>query len=284
MWIRKHVLVVSVAALMVMAIPAGASQTAPGLPVMYGLGDSWAAGEGTADPATQGYVSLVHQTLRTELACTPGLGRAGAAGCRQLALVNLGRSADPSRGLPGVRISALISEQLPGAIADIDARNSDRNPLNDVQTVVITVGGNDGSDALGQCGSGLTVACVNALNSAANHVLAKYREILSALRAVAPDATIVVTTYDNPIPFCVASGIPGAEALALIGLEGFPGLVPLGLNDAIRLAASDFGAQVADVFGQLASANFWVGGADCLHPSTAGHAVIAALVEEAILG
>lgn len=281
---RKPLFVVAIAALMAVSIPAWASQNARGLPVMYGLGDSWAAGEGATGPATQGYVSLVHETLRTELACAPGLGLAETAGCKQLALVNLGRSADPSSGLPGVRINALIAEQLPGAIADIDARNSDRNPVNDVQTILITVGGNDGNDAFMQCGSGLTPTCVNALNGAVNHVLAKYREILSELRAVAPDATIVVNTYDSPIPFCVAAGLPGAEALALIGLEGFPGVVPLGLNDAIRLAASDFDARVADVFGQLDSATFWVGGTDCLHPSTAGHAAIAALVEEALLG
>jgi len=51
-----------------------------------------------------------------------------------------------------------------------------------------------------------------------------------------------------------------------------PGLAP-GFNGLIETISAQYGAKVADTFGALGTGDF-VGGSDCLHPDTDGHAKI----------
>jgi hypothetical protein len=265
---------------------ASAGGLTPGLPVHVGLGDSWAYGEGADVPATDGYFAVSHEQLRVELDCLPARSKRAADGCKHLQVSNVARPAVPALGLPGVTTSLVISEQLPVVVPLVIARNGDRNPRNDVEAIYLTVGGNDVSGPIfDACAGGLTGACVGAINSLMDEVEANYRVILGDLRdAAGADTPIVVTTYDNPIPFCDRNEIPGAAFLGEIALEGGADVglpfIPRGLNDVIREVASGYGVDVADTWGQIGPGQ-WVGGSDCLHPNTTGHATIAAIATEA---
>ena len=84
---------VLVLVLVSIAPAAGAREQTPGLPVMAGLGDSWAYGQGASDPAAGGYLALTHQALRSELDCVPAASGQARGGCKQLQLVNIARPA-----------------------------------------------------------------------------------------------------------------------------------------------------------------------------------------------
>jgi lysophospholipase L1-like esterase len=92
-------------------------------------------------------------------------------------------------------------------------------------------------------------------------------QILGTLRAVAgPDTRIVISTYDNPLGACVLAPF---EDFGDLVLEGGPGF-SIGFNDVIKLVAAATGAEVADMFGELADDD-WVGGQDCTHPDISGY-------------
>jgi lysophospholipase L1-like esterase len=96
----------------------------------------------------------------------------------------------------------------------------------------------------------------------------------------------VITTYYNPLGSCFLAGLnPVAPAIADVVLEGgeITGLLTLrdGVNDVIRHAAAATGAQVADLYGQLAPSQL-VGGSDCLHPNLAGHTRIADIIYDTL--
>lgn len=242
----------------------------PGQPVYLALGDSWAWGQGPADPATEGYVPQLQQELRVDLNCSPARSAKAKGGCKHLQLLNLGRPGTDE--MPGVTAPIVADEQLPIALPLLEARNHDRNPRNDVELVTLHVGGNDVSGPIQQaCLGGFTPECVGTINSEMAAFDADLRAVVEPLRAAAgPDTPIVLGTYDNPVPYCFLAEIPDATQLGAVLLEGTPDGFLDGIHDVIRRVAADYDAEVAEVFGQFEGADF-VGGEDCLHPSATGH-------------
>jgi lysophospholipase L1-like esterase len=240
-----------------------------GRPLYLALGDSLAAGVGASNPAVTGYVPQLYHLLRQQLACQP----AARPSCRSLALRNL--------GVGGATSTTLIATQLPAAVAELQARNNDRNPHNDVKVVTIDIGGNDLFGVVSSsCAAGPTPECAALIQARLQTFAVNFTQILGQLRAAAgPDTVLIAMTYYNPLPSCrLASLAPLADAV----LEGSPGVI-VGLNDLIRSIAAAHGVLVAETYGRLGPAEL-VGGTDCLHPNDAGYQVIteafaAALVE-----
>lgn len=130
----------------------------------------------------------------------------------------------------------------------------------------------------GRGAQGVTPACLAAVQARLATVADDLDAILGALRAAAgPDTDLVVMTYYNPLPGCVLADLAPVADLVLEG----GALLPVGLNDLIRSAASAHGAAVADAYGALGVDDV-VGGSDCLHPDASGHAIIADLVAAAV--
>ena len=254
--------------------PASAAQdpppTPPGLPLHVALGDSVAAGVG-ATPG-EGYVDLLVARLRTELDCLPAGATAAADGCRRLGVENL--------AVPGHRTTELMAVQLPAATALMARRNGNANPRDDVETVSVTIGGNDVfGPVIAACVVAPGPACQPTVLAAVSSVRVNLGVILGRLRAAAgPDAEIAVMTYYNPLlpPCRFSAAYPLGEQV----LEGGGGL-PVGLNDVIREAAEGVGGSVADTYAGL-GADDLVG--DCLHPDGSGHARIAEAFVPALTG
>jgi lysophospholipase L1-like esterase len=250
--------------------PATAEPTKPpvGRPLYLALGDSLAAGVGASDPAVTAYVPQFYQLLRQQLACQP----AGRPSCRSLALRNL--------GVGGATSTTLIATQLPEAVAELQRRNGDRNPHNDVKVVTIDVGGNDVFGVVSSCTAGPTPECAAVIQARLEAFAANFALTLSELRAAAgPDTVIIAMTYYNPLPSChLARLAPLADAV----LEGGLG-VAAGLNDLIRSIAAAHGVLVAETYGKLGPGDL-VGGADCLHPNDVGYQVITQAFAAALAG
>jgi lysophospholipase L1-like esterase len=251
--------------------PASAEPTtAPiGQPLYLALGDSLAAGVGASDPAVTAYVPRFYQLLRQELACQPS----GRPSCRSLALRNL--------GVGGATSTTLLATQLPEAVAELQARNGDHNPHNDVKVVTIDIGGNDLFGVVSSsCAAGPTPECAALIRARLQSFADNFTQILGRLRAAAgPDTVIVAMTYYNPLPSCrLASLAPLADAV----LEGGLG-VTVGLNDLIRSIAAASGVLVAETYGRLGPGDL-VGGNDCLHPNDAGYQLVTAAFAAALAG
>jgi lysophospholipase L1-like esterase len=250
--------------------PASAEPSQPpiGQPLYLALGDSLAAGVGASNPNLTAYVPQFYQLLRQQLACQP----AGTPSCRSLTLRNL--------GVGGATSTTLIATQLPEAVAELQARNGDRNPYNDVRVVTIDIGGNDVFGVVSACSAGPTTECAALIQARLQTFAANFTQILSELRAAAgPDTVIIAMTYYNPLPSCrLASLAPLADAV----LEGGPG-VTAGLNDLIRSIAAAHGVLVAETYGQLGPDDL-VGGNDCLHPNDAGYQIITEAFAAALPG
>lgn len=234
-------------------------------PIQLSLGDSWAAG--AVDNEEGGYVNRLYDDLRTHYDCRVIQRKWIPADCERLELVDI------SNG--GATTESLIANQLPEAVALLAERNGDRRGWNDVEITTLTIGGNDiFQPVLAACGAGVSA------ENCAPTIAAEFRDyqnnltlILGQLRAAAgPDANIVVTAYDNPLPFC-SLGL-AAPQLGLLGgavLEGDDQLgLAAGLNDITRGVAAAFDVEVAETFGTI-EAGEWVGGGDCLHPNGPGH-------------
>jgi lysophospholipase L1-like esterase len=258
-------IVVVVAGILVLGLVAGSGPAsaepdpAPiGRPLYVALGNSLAVGVGASNPAVTGYVPQLYELLRQRLACQP----AGRPSCRSLALRNL--------GMGGATSTTLLATQLPEAVAELQARNNDRNPHDDVQVVTIDIGGNDVFGVVSACAAGPTPECAALIQARLQTFAVNFTQILGELRAAAgPDTVIIAMTYYNPLPSCrLASLAPLADAV----LEGGGG-VTVGLNDLIRSIAAAHGVLVAETYGQLGPAEL-VGGTDCLHPNDAGYQVI----------
>lgn len=261
-------------------------RTVPGLPVYLALGDSWTAGEGATNPATEGYVPQLLQILQTSWDCSPSRSGISGNGCKHLQLVNLGRSASPGHPA-GVTTPLVAAEQLPVALPLLTSRNGDANPRNDVELITLHVGGNDVTEPVAAaCLAEFTTSCVTVIQAELRQFESDYRAVLGKLRkAAGPGTRIVVGTYDNPVPFCDLNRIAGAARLAAILLEGgAPPLVNEGLNDIIRTVSAEYDAQAADVYGHLDEREDWVGGGDCLHPTDPGYDKITAAFASVILG
>jgi len=242
----------------------------PGQPVYLALGDSWAWGQGPADPATEGYVPQLQQELRVDLDCSPAQSAKARGGCKHLQLLNLGRPGTDE--MPGVTAPIVAEEQLPIALPLLEARNHDKNRRNDVELVTLHVGGNDVSGPIQDaCLGGFTEDCAIAIATEMWWFELDLRAVVEPLRSAAgPDTRIVLGTYDNPVPYCFLAGLPGAIQLGAVILEGTPDGSLDGIHDVIRRVAADYDAEVAEVFGLFDGADF-VGGEDCLHPSATGH-------------
>ncbi len=222
------------------------------------LGDSLAVGVGASDPATTGYVPLFRDFLKSE----GGLDA-------KVSLNNLGHGGDTS--------TTLISHgHLAAAVAEL-ARNSDRNPNNDVEVITVDIGGNDVFPLLFVCGGGFTPACIAAVSGTFATFSGNFDSILDDLRTAAgPDTTIIVMTYFNSL---VNPGCPFSASAPLgdIVLEG-GGPLPAGLNDLIRSIAAAHDAEVADlvpggVFPALLGPSEIQ--PDCLHANDDGYEIIA---------
>jgi lysophospholipase L1-like esterase len=274
----------------------------PGLPVYLALGDSIANGQESAPAAgdywgtvanwqANGYVAQLHDHLKAKLDCLPAASTNPEAGCRQLRLLNLSRSSVPEMNgapaKPGVTTQVMMDEQLPQAIALLQARNHDMNPRNDVEVLTLTVGGNDVfGPVTAACLSGVTPECVSTIGAAFTAFSVNYSSILGQLReAAGPETAIVTMTYYNTLPYCYigVANPQGAAALGNFVLEGVPvtGLGPVGFNGLISAISHQNGATVADTFGALGTGDF-VGGSDCLHPNKSGHTKIASVFEQAL--
>lgn len=242
------------------ATEAGAPPAHASVPVYLALGDSLSTGVGASVPPETGYVPLFHEYLRRNFSCA---GRGASQGCAALRLNNIGVS--------GATTTTLLRDQLPLALAELQARNQDADPRNNVEVITIDIGGNDAFPLLNVCGGGVTPQCATAIQTTFARIAQNLTVTLTQLRAAAgPDTQIIVMTYYNPLPACVFAP---ATPLGNLVLEGGPGL-PVGLNDLIRVIAAGVNASVAETFGLL-GVNDLVGGADCLHADDSGYAIIA---------
>lgn len=247
-----------------------------GHPVQLELGDSWTFGDGASAPATTGYAGRTFVSNTTELDCSPALAEQARDGCKHLQRVIRARAGTADN--PGVTTDSMIAEQLGEATAILAARNGNANPHDDVELVLLSVGGNDVSRPVLAACSSLDAACIGVIRERLGHVQTNLNRILGELRAAAGEETdIVILTYDNAIAHCPLG--PVAGPLGALVLEGHPALGIDGLNNAIRDSAATHGVRVADTFGRLGGGE-WVG--DCLHPNDAGYETIAGIVIETI--
>jgi lysophospholipase L1-like esterase len=234
------------------------------LPEYLALGESLGYGYGASDPATKGYVPLFRDFLESE----DGLDT-------DLFLNNL--------SIPGATSGSLIAEQLPTALAELGARNGDKNDKNDVEVVTVGIGGNDLLALLDICAGGLTDECQFAIYTTFTTFAGNFNYTLAQLRTAAgPDTTIIVMTYYNSLegPGCPA----GLVSLGEIVLEGYPGLLPEGANDLIRDIAAAHDAKVADlvpggVFPDLLGTSNIL--PDCVHANDDGYEIIADTFKDA---
>ena len=275
--LKKAIVVLGSLTLLAAAGTATASSdvSAPrGLPVYLALGDSWAYGQGSTDPANGGYVGLLADELRTTTDCHPSVAEGNPQQCERLQLVNLARPATET--LPGVTAGLVASEQLPIALPMLAAHNQDRNRHNDVLLVTLHVGGNDVSGPIQQaCIGGFTQECATTWFVEMAQYEAELDYVVAELRTAAGDSTpIVLGTYDNPVPHCSLGAIPGAIELGAMVLEGTPDGSLDGVHDVVRRVAARYDADVAEVFGSLQAGDF-VGGDDCLHITDSGHTTVA---------
>jgi lysophospholipase L1-like esterase len=267
------------AAITVMALGTGTAiakpDLVPGQPVELALGDSWAAGVRASDPDTTGYVPQLNRALREDgYGCLPARSERAARKCKRLQLVNL--------SVGGATTPSMVAGQFPEAIELLEDRNEDGNRRNDVELITIHIGGNDVTGPiLAACLSGFTTTCAQTIQTEFAAYAADLEGALATLRAAAgPDATIVIGTYDNPIPGCQLAAVPGAIQLGALVLEG-GGPVSQGLHDIMRATAARHDVLVAEIFGDLALDD-WFGGSDCLHPDDSGYDKVTAAFQEVL--
>jgi lysophospholipase L1-like esterase len=236
--------------------------------VYLSLGDSLAAGEGGEDPAFDSYAALVHTKLQPE---RPG--RHASRGD----LINLGKRG----GETTARMR--YGGQLDEAVREITTRRLSDSTHDDVTLITLSLGGNDLFPVLEVCAGAPASPdggspCGRALAQGYADFAANFDFIIGAIKqAAGANARIVVLTYYNSLPACnLASLAPAAE----LALEGDGAVVP-GLNNLIRQIAAFRHVLIAEGYGRLSSNNF-VGGNDCRHPNSAGHAKLAAAFLEAL--
>ncbi len=230
------------------------------LPEYLALGDSLGWGYGASDPATKGYVPLFRDFLESEDAWDT-----------DLFLNNL--------SIPGATSTSLISNQLPTALAELEARNGDKKGNNDVEVVTVDIGGNDLLAIVPVCAGGVTPLCADTISSTFATFSANFDFTLDELRTAAgPDTRIIVMTYYNSF---VNVDCPwnALEPLGNLVLEGNPDLgLPVGANDLIRSIAAAHDAEVADlvpggVFPALLGPSDVL--PDCVHANDDGYQIIA---------
>ena len=231
-------------------------------PDLLALGDSVAAGVGAEDPAEGGYVPVLADLLSDRLGCDGAQPPGCPVEVRSLAV-------------PGATTATLLRDQLPVAL-DVLRRGGD------VRTVTVTVGGNDVFvPILRACAQEPQApACAQAVGAAVGDVDAGVDRLLSDLTGAAgPSTTVAVMTYYDPLAACRLAPL---QPLAEQVLEGTA--TQDGLNDVLRARAAERGAVLVETRDLLRTPEDFVGGLDCLHPSTSGHARIAQAFADAVPG
>jgi lysophospholipase L1-like esterase len=221
-------------------------------PGYLALGDSLAFGVGAANPAAEGYVGLTHFALSEE----------GGAYEGELDLINVAE--------PGATSEDLLEPegQLERALAEIDARESDNIPDNDIALISIDVGGNDllqladpDSPCVADTGS---PGCREAINGMLAGLRSNLAEILLALREAAPNARIFAVNLYNPY-----SGTGDVrELLANVAVQQ--------VNGVINATASDpaYDVELVPVFELfMGRGDQWIA-SDGIHPNNDGHRVM----------
>ena len=262
---RRIIITMAAALIAITTFITPALASAPDGPVHMGLGDSVAAGSG-ANNSNTAYAARLNRYLRS-VDCNEGASNA----CPHL------QFSDYSVG--GAKSGDLIATQLGPALAEIEARRLDGDPMNDVEFITLTIGGNDlFQPVLGACSGGVDGNCVGTITSVFTMYQQNLALILFSLRAAAPDAEIAIMTYYNPLGACHLTDL---APLADLVLEGGDGL-PAGLNDIIRGVAHGVeDITVVETFGLLGDSDL-VGGDDCLHPDDSGHQKIAKAFKRAM--
>jgi len=226
------------------------------------LGDSVAAGVGAGAPAREGYVPVLAGLLSQRQGCDDG----GAAGC-PVEVRNL--------AVPGATTTTLLRDQLPSALAAL-------RPAGRVRLVTVTIGGNDVfGPVLQACAQAPGAAvCVDAVRAALGGVDEGVDRLLAELSgAGGPGTTVAVMTYYDPLAACRLAPLQPLAEQVLEGADGEDGL-----NDVLRARAAEHGAVVVETGDRLTAPQDFVGGLDCLHPSSSGHARIAEAFLDAVAG
>ncbi|MEP6631651.1 MAG: SGNH/GDSL hydrolase family protein [Lapillicoccus sp.] len=204
--------------------PSASTASAPADGWYLALGDSLAAGRQptTGDQPTRGYAGPVLAGLQQN---RPGT-----------ALKNLGCSGETTGSmLRGGLCRYPEGNQVAAATAFLTA-NPGRVPF-----VTLDIGANN---VLRCATPAIDQACATSSTTAAANDLAT---ILSRLRAAAPQATIVVLTYYNPLLAAYRQSPAGQQLAA----QSQPLLADL--NRAVAAAGTAVGAKVADVAGAFAT-------------------------------
>lgn len=240
----------------------GPSSPAAGGPTYLALGDSVAAGTGAEDPARAGYVPVLAGLLSDRSGCEQG----ETAGC-PVRVRNL--------AVPGATTATLLRDQLPVALDVL--RQAD-----DVRTVTVTIGGNDVFVPILRACSQQPQApsCAPAVRAAIGGVDQGVDRLLAALEGAAAARTqVAVMTYYDPLAACRLAPLQPLGQRVLEGTADEDGL-----NDVLRARAAEHGAVVVETAPRLVAPEDFVGGLDCLHPSTSGHARIAEAFADALAG
>ncbi len=233
----------------------------PGSRTTYlALGDSVAAGTGADDPVRSGYVPVLAGLLSDRLGCDDGARPGCPVSVRNLAV-------------PGATTETLLRDQLPTALQVLRQDGG-------VSTVTVTVGGNDVFvPILRACASSPQApTCTAAVRAAIGEVDRGVDRLLTELSGAAgTGTTVAVMTYYDPLAACRLAPLQplAAQVLEGTGTED-------GLNDVLRARTAEHGAVVVETEPRLTSPQDFVGGLDCLHPSTSGHARIAEAFAEAL--
>lgn len=251
---------------LVVVLAACGSSSEPLVPGLYiALGNSLSEGVGASDRDATSFVPLVHE----------GLGE-GAE------LLNLGHSGDTSDEL-------ITHGHLSEALTQVEQRNGDGDPDNDVKLVTLEIGGNDLLDLYfslvlpGVCPtlveSLAKPVCVDALQGALDEFAPNLAMALDRLREADPDLTIVVMALYNPF----SGGFDPLDELAELALEGQPDTAfPQGLNDIIRRETEERGLILVDWQPLFeGKAGEYIAG-DLIHPNDEGYRVMADAVLEAL--
>jgi lysophospholipase L1-like esterase len=225
--------------------------------VYLALGDSLSEGIGASDREETSFVARVHQQLGSDVE-----------------LMNLGVAGDTTQDL--------IDTQLDRSTQEIESRNNDADPENDVAVVTLEIGGNDLLNIFfelvlpGICPSleaGLErPECVDELRSILDAYQPNLSLILNRLRESDPDLPVFLLTLYNPF----SGGSPLIDELVELSLEGRPDTpFPEGLNDIIRRAADTNDARIVDVYPAFEGKARQFISSDAIHPNDTGYQAMA---------
>lgn len=225
--------------------------SAPGTPVYVALGDSLAANVGV-DDARRGYVSRVHAALSQRDGQEYGLRNFGISGETSGTMIRTG--------------------QLDTALAYMNTA--------DVAYVTIDIGANDLLGHLGSedCSTDIDAPpCQRRLDAAFTSYEDNLTQILDALLAAAPDATIVFLESYNPFSLGLAGAVTFEERSDEI-LQSF--------NDLAARIARQRGVVVADGFtpmlGTTAATTHMLDNPPDIHPRPIGYDVLATAILDAL--